>query len=126
MAIAGMSPGYPDAIRSFADGRPKKLGAHSPRAGDSDNPDIRRIFHSADTGQVGGPIAAPVTQKADDFRFPFGHVISTPLMVYCKCAYQIVGYKVSDNKYQALNSFIQRKNLRKNLLIIKSFQADGP
>jgi hypothetical protein len=60
MAFTGMSPGHPYAVCSFPQGRQKELGAHTAGAGDSDDPDVRRIFHPADTGQVGSAVTAPV------------------------------------------------------------------
>jgi hypothetical protein len=63
MAFAGMSPGHPDGIRALSEAGQNKFGAHAAGAGDPDDPDIGRIFHPADAGQVGGAIAAPVAQK---------------------------------------------------------------
>jgi len=70
MAFTGMSPGNPDAVRTFAQGGQKEFGAHPAGARYPDNPDIGRILHPADPGKVGSPIAAPVAQKSDDFWFP--------------------------------------------------------
>jgi len=70
MAFAGVSPGHPDPVGPLPQGSQKKLRAHSSGAGDSDDPDIGRIFHATDTRQVGRPVAAPVAQKTDDFGFP--------------------------------------------------------
>jgi hypothetical protein len=60
MAFTGMSPGYPDTIRTFAQGCQEKFGIHPTGAGDPDNPDIGWVLHPADTGKIGGTIAAPV------------------------------------------------------------------
>jgi len=73
MTVAGMSAGHPNAVSPFPQGRQKKLGAHAAGTGDADHPDVGRIRHPADTGQIGGAVAAPVTQKTDDFWFPIGH-----------------------------------------------------
>jgi len=70
MAFAGMSPGHPDPVGPLPQGSQKKLRAHSSGAGNSDDPDVGRIFHSADAGKVSGAVAAPVTQKTDDLGFP--------------------------------------------------------
>ena len=60
MAFAGMSPGYPDCVSTLSQRGQGKLRIHATRAGDAHHPDVRRVFHSADAGQIGGPIAAPV------------------------------------------------------------------
>jgi len=60
MAVAGMSPGNPDAIRSLPDGRQKKLGAHPSGAGNPYHPNIGRILHAADAGKISGAVTAPV------------------------------------------------------------------
>jgi hypothetical protein len=60
MAFTGMSPGNPDTVCTFTQGRQKKFGTHSPGAWNPDDPDIGRILHPADTGKIGSPITAPV------------------------------------------------------------------
>jgi hypothetical protein len=74
MAFSGMSPGYPDGIGPFPQGGQGELGAHAAGAGDTDHADIGGVFHSADPGQIRCTVAAPVAEKAYDFRFPIGHV----------------------------------------------------
>ena len=73
MAFSGMSAGHPDRVGPFPQGGQGKLGAHAPRAGDADDPDVGRVFHPADAGEIRGSVAAPVAQKTDDFRFPIRH-----------------------------------------------------
>jgi hypothetical protein len=73
MAFAWMSPGYPDSVCALAQRREKELGAHPSRTGNPDDPNVGRILHPADAGQIRGTIAAPITQKGDDFWFPIGH-----------------------------------------------------
>jgi len=60
MAFARMSPGHPDTVSPLHEGRKKKLGAHTPGAWYSDDPDVRRILHPSDTRKVSGSVAAPV------------------------------------------------------------------
>jgi hypothetical protein len=60
MAFAGMSPGHPDRISAFPQGCQGKFGIHTTRAGDAHHPDVGRVFHAADAGQIGGTITAPV------------------------------------------------------------------
>jgi len=60
MALPGMSPGHPDPIGPFAQGGQGHFRAHPSGAWDSDDPDVRRILQSADTGQICSAIAAPV------------------------------------------------------------------
>jgi hypothetical protein len=74
MAFAGMSPRYPDAVCAFTQGGQKEFGTHPSGAGDPDHPDIWRILHPADTGQISGTIAAPVAQKSHNFWFPISHL----------------------------------------------------
>jgi len=70
MAFTGMSPGNPDAVCTFAQGGQKEFGTHPAGARYPDNPDIGRVFHTADPGQIRGPIAAPVAQKSNNLWFP--------------------------------------------------------
>jgi hypothetical protein len=70
MAFTGMSPGNPDAVCTFAHGGQKEFGTHPAGARYPDNTDIGRVFHSADPGQIRGPIAAPVAQKSNNLWFP--------------------------------------------------------
>jgi hypothetical protein len=60
MAFTRMSPRHPDAIGTFPQSRQKKFRIHPSGAGNADHPDIGRVFHPADTGKIGGSIAAPV------------------------------------------------------------------
>jgi len=60
MAFTGMSPGDPDAVGTFPQGRQEKLRIHPAGARNPDDPDVGRVLHPADAGQVGGPVAAPV------------------------------------------------------------------
>jgi len=60
MAFAGMSPGYPDAVSAFPQGCQEKLRIHPAGARNPDDPDVGRILHPADAGQISGPVAAPV------------------------------------------------------------------
>ncbi len=74
MAFTRMSAGYPYCIRTLAQGCQHEFYAHPARTGNSDNPDIRRILHSAYTGEISCTIAAPVAKKAYDFGFFFRHL----------------------------------------------------
>jgi hypothetical protein len=80
MAFSGMSPGHPDAVCSFTQGGKKELGTHPSGAGYPDHPDIGRIFHPADAGQIGRAIAAPVAQKSHNFWFPIRHENDLPFI----------------------------------------------
>ena len=60
MAIAGMSPGDPDPIRSLPQRGQNKLWAHAACTGNTDDPYVGRIFHPADTRQVRSTVTAPV------------------------------------------------------------------
>src|SRR5210317_228345 len=73
MAFTGMSPRHPDAVGALTQGRQEELRIHPPGTGNSNHPYVGWIFHPSDPCQVGRTVAAPVAQKSNDFRFPFGH-----------------------------------------------------
>jgi hypothetical protein len=73
MAFAGMSPGHPDAVCAFSQGSQEKLRIHPSGAGDANHTDVGWVFHPPNPCQIGSTVAAPVTQKGDDFGFPFNH-----------------------------------------------------
>jgi hypothetical protein len=73
MAFTGMSPRHPDAVGPLTQGGQEKFRIHPPGAGDPNRPDVGWIFHPSDACQVGSTIAAPIAQKGNNFRFPFGH-----------------------------------------------------
>jgi hypothetical protein len=79
MAFTRMSPGYPDGIGAFPQRRKGEFGTHATSARDAYHPGGSWILHAADTGQVGGAIAAPITEKTYYFRFPISH-IDTPYL----------------------------------------------
>jgi len=60
MAFAGMSSGHPNPVGTLAQSRQKKLGAHSSRAGNSDDTDVGGVLKPTDTGKIGRTITAPV------------------------------------------------------------------
>jgi hypothetical protein len=78
MAVAGVSPGNPDAVGAMSEGGEDEFGAHTGRAGHPDDPDIGRVLEAADPCQVGRAVAAPVAQECCYFRLPIVHAL-TPL-----------------------------------------------
>jgi len=74
MAVPGVSPRDPDPVRAVTKGRQKELGADSSGAGNANNPDIVRVLQTADTGQIGRAIGAPVTEEGRYLGFPIVHV----------------------------------------------------
>jgi hypothetical protein len=76
MAVSGMSPGHPHAVRAVSECSQNELGAHPSGAGNSDHPNIGRILHPADPCEISRAVTAPVAQKSDDFRFPVWHWFS--------------------------------------------------
>jgi len=60
MAISGMSPGHPYAVRALPEGSQNEFRAHPTCTRDSNHPDVRRIFHPADPCKISGTITAPV------------------------------------------------------------------
>jgi hypothetical protein len=73
MAFTRMSPGYPYAVGALPESGQNEFGAHPAGAGDADHPDVGRVLHTADAGQIRCAVAAPIAEKAYDFRFKFGH-----------------------------------------------------
>jgi hypothetical protein len=73
MAFTGMSPGHPHAVGALTKGRQCEFRAHASCTGNSDHTNIRRIFHPADSGEIGRTVTAPVAQEADNFGFPVWH-----------------------------------------------------
>jgi hypothetical protein len=76
VAVAGMSPGDPDAVHSLAEGLQDKLGIHAPGAGNTDHSEIRGILHAAHPRQICGTVTAPVAEERDDRRVPFCHCVT--------------------------------------------------
>src|SRR3989339_1502021 len=79
MTFTRMSPGYPYGIGSFSKGGKDEFGTHSSGTGNSNNPDICGIFHSADPCKICCTIAAPVAKKADYFNIFIIHYDLSPL-----------------------------------------------
>ena len=79
MTFTGMSAGNPDTVRSLPESGKQKLDTDSPGAGNPDDTNVWRIFHSAYPGQISRSITAPVAKKTYDYRFPIRH--SFPLQI---------------------------------------------
>jgi hypothetical protein len=60
MAFTGMSPGDPHPVGALPKGGKGELEVHPPGARYPDDPYVRRVFHPADTGKIGGAVTAPV------------------------------------------------------------------
>ena len=73
MAVSGVSPRNPDAVRAVPESGQDEFRAHPGRAGHTDDPDIGRVLHAADTCQISGPVTAPITQESRNFRLPIIH-----------------------------------------------------
>jgi len=73
MAVTRVSPRYPDTISPVTEGSKHKLGAYPGRAGNPDDPEVRRILKTAYPCQVGSAVAAPVAKKRRDSLFPVIH-----------------------------------------------------
>ena len=74
MAVSGVSPRDPDSVRTMTKGRQQELGADSSGTGNTNDPDIMRVLQTADTGQIGSTIGAPITEKGRYLGFPIVHV----------------------------------------------------
>ena len=66
MAVTRVSPRYPDTISPVTEGSKHKLGAYPGRAGNPDDPEVRRILKTAYACQVGSAVAAPIAKKRRD------------------------------------------------------------
>ena len=75
MAVAGVSPGDPDTIRTAAESGQNEFWAHATGAGDPDNPDIGGILKAAYACQVGRTIAAPMAQESRNLWLPVIHAL---------------------------------------------------
>jgi len=73
MAVSGVSPGHPNTIRAMPEGGQKELRRNAAGTRHANNSDIWGILKPAYTGQVGGPICAPVAEERRDLRFPVVH-----------------------------------------------------
>jgi hypothetical protein len=77
MTVARVSPGDPDPVGAVAEGGQDKFRIHPCRTRDPYDPDIVRILEAAYTGEIGGTITAPVTEKRRDLRLPVVHILSS-------------------------------------------------
>jgi hypothetical protein len=68
-----MASGNPYTIHSMPEGHENELGIHPSSAGNTHDPDVRRILEPAHSSQVGRSITAPIAEKSCYFRFPLGH-----------------------------------------------------
>jgi hypothetical protein len=108
MAFSGMSPGHPHGIGTFPQGGQGEFGAHATGAGDANHAYIAGVFHAAYASKVGGPIATPVAQEANDFGFPFGHFNSP----YSSSVFAL--------SVLILSGLVDSEDLGKNLVIVKA------
>jgi len=76
MAVARVSPGYPDTIGPVTEGGKHKLGTYPGRAGNPDDSEVRRVLKTAYACQVGSAVAAPVAKKRRYSCFPVIHFYS--------------------------------------------------
>ena len=60
MAVAGVSPGDPDAVCPVPKGGQKKLRGNAAGARHANDPYVGGVLEPAHPGQVGGPVSAPV------------------------------------------------------------------
>jgi hypothetical protein len=107
MAFAGVSPRNPDAVGPLAQGRQEKLGVHAAGAGDADYPDVGGVFHAADAGQIGGPVAAPIAQEGGNFRFPLTHLVFSSKDIVATLKPQIYPTLALHIKYRSTKSEIR-------------------
>jgi len=74
MAVAGVSPGNPDAVGAASEGGEDEFRAHPGGAGDPNDPDIGWVLEAADPCQVCRAVAAPVAQECGYLRLPVVHI----------------------------------------------------
>ena len=74
MAVPGVSPGYPHAVRAMTEGSQYKLGAHTAGTGHAYYPEIRGVLKTAHACQISGSVTTPVTKKGRNLRLPVVHI----------------------------------------------------
>ena len=88
MTVARVSPGDPDSIGAVTEGSQNKFRIHPCRTRDPYDPDIVRVLEAAYTGEIGGTITTPVTEKRRNlglpvvhFKFPLGGCLKSIVVV---------------------------------------------
>ena len=75
MAVADVSAGDEDPIGTSFKPLEDKIGVDPAGAHDPDNPHVGRVLETADPGQVGSRIGAPITGKGENLWTEIsGHV----------------------------------------------------
>jgi len=100
MAVAGVSPGDPDTVRTVPEGGKDELGAYSGRARNTDNPEVGGVLETAYTCQVRRTVTAPVAEKTCDLGLPVVHlfilygccVIIKEFFLYKMCYFDVKGH----------------------------------
>ena len=75
MAVSGVSPGNPDPVGAMAESGQDEFWAYPGGAGYANDPDIGRVLHSADAGQIRRPVTAPVAQEGCYLGLPISHCL---------------------------------------------------
>jgi hypothetical protein len=73
MAVSRVSAGHPDAVCAVTECGQYKFRTDPGGARNPNDPDIGRVLQSADSGQIGGAVAAPVTQESGNLWLPIAH-----------------------------------------------------
>jgi hypothetical protein len=73
MAITGVSAGHPHTVCAVTECGQYEFWTDSGGAGDPNDPYIRRVLEPADSRQISGTVAAPVTQESCDLWLPIFH-----------------------------------------------------
>ena len=124
MAVAGVSPGNPDAVDAAPEGSEDELGAHPGRAGHPDDPDIRWILEAAHACQVCRAVATPVAKESRYFRLPVVHRLSPFYLSPILSLLYVLFYPVSSPL-----GLVPRLHLvdhGHDLPFLKAFEVEGP
>jgi len=89
MAVAGVSAGHPNAVRTVTKGRQYEFRSDPGRAGHPDDPEIGRVLKPADPRQIRCTVTAPVTEKGCDFWFPIAHSLISLFFQLSVVSYQL-------------------------------------
>jgi hypothetical protein len=69
MAVADVSAAYQNPVGPLLKGLEDEVRRDPARTHYPNHPDIGRILHPTDTGEIGASIGTPVTTESNDFGF---------------------------------------------------------
>ena len=81
MAVADVSAAYQNPVGPLLKGLEDEVRRDPARTHYPNHPDIVRILHPTNTGQICAGIGAPVTAEGDNFRFKFTSHEHIPFLI---------------------------------------------